>query len=619
MNTFIETLSLMKRLPPVRQFRLSTPGMLPEGIAAKSFSGQQTNEPQTKYYIWKLAQSKQVVDRIIVIVSRECMNDRIPELDSQTTYEFYRAAILQYLEGFVEENDFFRAWLSENHNGSPAAYLDAVMKPIMIPERMESAEWRGIVDLITKEKEADRLNLYFDFTGGSRVASLISLLLLRVIEEAKDAAVRQIIYSDLQDPNDPKLVDCTGNYAILTSLERIAAAATGDEKVTKIVEELVRLGLEDEKALEGTKEVDSIKNEADYGIRKEAKEKIGKNAAEIGKSLTDASGLAAGVKQKALKQATDKSKESAFATLMRRKDADLIKDFHEEIMGLLLDRNVLTFLEKRNQNRAKERLKELVKANGDYADGVVWTWKEYNKKAGRPESVSYPIGVYPQLLRSIEALDRDPKLTPTEALAELCNLRQKGYKNAMTHRFRWYSPKGFTKENSVQFMRYLKTHGIDELSFDYVELTEMQSIFFNLGFPFVCTLNSEVLPEVSEYYNKLAKALMERLEALQSSDPEAYGKRLKELLTQKGEISAEVPFMVKMSQWSINASRFSSEQEQEVFVKTLCERIEKVRPYRNAIAHNLDTPFRKPLAQKAIAEEIRGWLREYEERFTEKR
>lgn len=614
MNTFIETLSLMKHLPPIREFRLASRGMLPAGTESQSFSGQQTNEPQTKYYIWKLAQAGQVLDRIIVIVSGECMNDRIPELDNQTTYEFYYAAILRYLESFRTENVFFGSWLSERYGGNAAEYLSTVIMPITIPERMESAEWRSIIDLISEKNESDRLNLYFDFTGGSRVANLISLLLLRVIEESKDAAVCQVIYSDLQDPTDPKLVDCTNNYSILTSLERIAVASTGEEKVTKIVDELIRMGLEDEKAREGTKEADSARNKANSAIRKEEKAEAGKAAIAIDNNNSGSNGLAAGFKKQAVKEAKEKSKESVFTALGRRKDEALIKDFHEEIMGLLLDEQVLCFNEKKGNKKPKDRLKELMKANSDFVEGC-WTWREFNQKTRQSESVSYTVGVYPQLKRCIEALYMDSGLAPAEALRQLCDVTRVDYQNAVEHRFNWYSPKGFTIRNTLDFMSYLKEHDIDEMDFSYVDLTQIQSVYYNLGFPFICSTNSEILRDISDYYIREAKTFIRRLEDLRNGNPEAYNKQLKTLLAEPDQLELEVPFMVRMRQWSVSEKRLPSKPEREVFLKTLCERIEKVRPYRNAISHNLSNTFREPAAQKAIAAEIRTWLKEYENRF----
>ena len=614
MNTFIETLSLMKRVPPVREFRLAAPDMLPAGSTARCFSGQQTNEPQTKYYIWKLAQSREVLDRIIVIVTEKCMNDPVPDHDGLTTYGFYKAAILRFLESFAAENTFFRDFLLEHHGGSAAAYLNAILMPVTIPERMESAEWRGIVDLIIDSQDAEHFNLYFDFTGGSRLASLISLLLLRIIEEAKDATVRQIVYSDLQELNDPKLVDCTSNYSILTSLERIAVASAGDEKVAKITEELIRMGLEDEAAREGAKQVDSVRNQAKSGIRKVDKNEAGKAAEAIARKASSSKGLASGVRNKAALEAKIQSKESVFAALGRRGDEQLIKDFHEEIMGLLLDEEVLCFTERRSNKKPKDRLKELMKANSDYVEGC-WTWKENGRMSGARESVSYPVGVYPQLRRFLEALDKNAGLTPIEALRQLCDVTREDYRNAIAHRFLWYFPKGFTSKNTASFMNYLIEQEIDEMKYSYVDLVEIQSVYYNLGFPFVCSTNSEIRKDISDYYLRKAKAFAARLEDLQGRDQAAYRKRLKELLSDPNSLEVEVPIMVRMQQWSANVNRIPEQQEREDFVKTLCERIEKVRPYRNAVAHNLKNQFRDTAAQKRIAEEIRSWLKEYETRF----
>lgn len=615
MNCYIETLSLMKKVFPPRQFRLDDQAMVPSGAGERRFSGQQTNEPQTKYYIWKLAQQKQVLDRIIVIVTKECVEDLVESTEGQTSFQFYQLAIVQFLNELCEENTFFKYWLQKHHGGNAEAYLQAIMKPVMIPERMETAYWRSIISMISERPEKEPLHLYFDFTGGSRVASLISLLLLRTIEGSQGAEVRQVIYSDVQDPNDPKLVECTGNYAIVSSLEQIAvASAGGEDSSSKITDALILLGIADDTEKAVSQRIDDARGLAEAALRKSdqahAKEMV--SAVDLGAKSTTS--IAGGYQRKVLESARAASNTSAFQKLCKRNDATLIKDFHEEIMGILMDEKVIRFTGKTGKKDPKDKLKELLKINQEYYEKTLF-WFEFDRRTGRSERVSYPAGVCPQVHRWLETLSFNPQMKPLDVLQAFCDVRREEYVCAVN---RLTYVNGINARNAERYLQYLEEHHIEPNEYDFFDVDDWQRVYFNLGFPFACVFNSTVYPEISNYYLQKAKRLMKMLEAQQLQDPNVYSDTLKRLLSEPDKLEMEIPLMVKMSQWSVEQTIFASPAEANSFVTTLCSRIEQVRPYRNAVAHNLENEYRRPERQRDIADRIRGWLEEYDVRFAAK-
>ena len=605
MNCYIETLSLMRTVFPPMNFRMASTGMCPQGAEARSFPGQQTNEPQTKYYIWKLAQSNQVLDRILVLVTKECMEQPIEVVGNLTTYEFYVEAIRCYLEELAKENIFFGKWLSETYAGDTSAYLKNTLKPVMVPERMDSAEWRRIVSMITEKDAEEKLELYFDFTGGSRVASLISLLLLRIIEEANHAVVKQVIYSDVQNRDDPKLVDCTRNYAILTSLERIAVANTAGEKATrKIVDELVKMGLSDESELTGTEAIDRVQQNADCALRKREREAVREDLSAAERSIKDSSGLAKGFKNNAIQKAKTVNSESPFRSLSKRKDLILV--FHEEIMGILLDLQIV------HSKLRKDRLVELMKANSDYSEDL-WRWNRFNPKTRKYDiGESALVGVYPQLKKWLKLLAAQPSQSAWDVIEQQTDVRLPEYARIVDNRRFLNSA---TKKHTADFVKYLKEKEIASADYAYEQLAGMERVYLNLGFPFPCCYRGELYYEISNYYLDRTVALFDELEQIRQKDVNAYQERMAKLQSVPGELERAVPFMMKMKQWSWSQEKFSSPEAAERFAKELFERIEEVRRYRNAIAHKLENKYSDPVLQEELAKKIRIWLQEYEERF----
>lgn len=610
MNCYIETLSLIKKLPAEDYiYRVENKKMLPEEFDVVCFKGKQTNETPTQYYIWSLAHKQEVIDRMIILVTKECMNNALSETGNRTTYQYYFDKMVEYIYDLANENSFIRTYLEEKYNGSAEKYLNDIIRVVMVPEKMDTNEWKDIVSAITEyDNDSESIKLYFDFTGGSRVASLISLLLLRIIE-IQNADVKQIIYADAQVWEDKKLTDCTESYEILSHIENIANANDSKEKTAeRIMQELIKMGLAAEEDLSSMKDFDRKASDATENLKKRSEQETAKEEEKLKSDIELSKGLAKAVKQKSFDQTHKYNRMSGFEKLKetRKKPSDLIKDFHEEIFNILYDYEIITYNNSNPSDRRDPKLliRNAIKANEDYY------YKIWQSGKNTRES-----GVIPELKKWLKTLKNNNGFTPLKTLERNKNIKLKYYEENVNRKF---FVKGITAQRSGNFEKYLSDHNIDICGESFYKLSTWERVYYNYGFPFMCMSvgsGNDDYPEIMDYYNNQAEILMQRLEELQSGNQIEYKKELHRLLDTPGALEEAVPYMIDMKIWSVNEEKFYSSGDVSGFIKTLCERIEKVRPYRNAIAHNLDNDFRNSDKQRVIADEIRNWLDEYEIKF----
>ena len=124
--------------------------------------------------------------------------------------------------------------------------------------------------------------------------------------------------------------------------------------------------------------------------------------------------------------------------------------------------------------------------------------------------------------------------------------------------------KGLAETHTNAFAEYLiqsNTEVDSELPVEiFKEYSRLQIIYFNCGFPFMCmgTNNSEMYPEIKDYYLEKVENLMMSLEELRSQNKSLYIKRLNELLKNPVALEEEIPYMVEMSVWDANKEKFNS-------------------------------------------------------------
>lgn len=553
------------------------------------YHGRQTNEATTKYLIDRLADSGKLFDKFLILVTDECVSIEVPVLGDITTFEYYSDLMKEYLRERIVKSAALQEEIEKNYNGEISYYLNSAFCKISVSDEMA----RDILKNINTDSGNE---LYLDFTGGSRISCLVSFLLMKVLE-ARNSEVKEIVYGDILS-NPKRIVDCTYHYDLLKCIENLAKA---NGSSVKIMSELKRMKLVDKFNASKIRDLDDMESFFDNKLipseedKKSTQEKID----EIIDSIED---TAKGFVLEKKRRITEKQSISGYTKLLSKRDRDLIKDFNESIIELLLDSKAICFTGKPDRFLSeKDIVLNLIKANDFY-------YCNYDKNdKGR--------GLVFTLKQWIKDLDSDTNKDPIKHY----------YQKADVAMYSWFEPpypRKISLDKTKDFLKYLKNANekIKIKETDPFEcfrvISQLQLVYFNMGFPFMCTGvggDDRIYLEISEHYTTDVKEFMRSLSALKKANCEEYRDKLKQLL-KDGAIERAIPYWIPKQRLSVG-SMFTSNEEKEEFVKTLYSRLEKVRPYRNVIAHNLHNEYSDPAKQSGIAEEIRTWLTGYREKF----
>ena len=604
MNYFIETISLIpKHL---------TPEMFKETeyltTAETSFKGKHTNEGPSKYLMWCLAKEGKLFDKVIMLVTKECVEIPVQAVYGKTTCEYYVDSMKEYIKQLSVEFDSIKNRLDSNYGGNVDEYIHKVFKQVLIPSDPSEKESGEIAKAIIPNDEIieGKIDMHLDFTGGSRVASLISLLLVRMLEAA-GSKVKRIVYGNILDM-PTRIVDLTESYEyLLEPIENIAKARLSDSS-SDIIAEFKKFGLATDDDIKDASQIDQKKEEASRNLKKKSDDKIKLDEDELDKLSSKSSGVAGAIKKQNTEKAKASNVASPFTKLLAFNDEKLIVDFYEEVFGILYDLNViLCTVSEVSADKQKEMIKNTIKANDSY-------YIKYNKKG---KEIA---GVLQKTKKWIALLRDNPHYEPLKTLRSKSKITAKEYEYVSSMNY----VKGLSETHTNAFAEYLIQSNTEvncELPFDiFKEYARLQRIYFNCGFPFMCmgTNNNEMYPEIKDFYFEKVESLMASLSELHSKNRNLYTKRLNELLKNTTALEKEIPYMVEMSVWEANEEKFNSDADKKEFITTLCERIEKVRPYRNAISHKAANEYSDLSAQKSMAAQIREWLYEYENAFGSK-
>lgn len=626
MNIFIETLSLYSRERSEEIYRVADNSMLPKGMKVDDigFTGRQTNEAPTKYIIWSLAQRKEVLDKIYIINSNETIGNELPFINYNTTYTYYRESIIQYIKKLAQENEFLLNYLkdhfadyeSKGYTSDAEYYFYSVVDiDTVVTDKVVTGKWKRIVTEISSFSDAD---LYFDFTGGSRLASLTSMFILRWAE-SDSTSIKQVIYSDIiTNPQKPKIVDCTDTYRVMGKISS-AEAAPKDRKRQRRIEVGTELGLNDDEDKRYAEILDKAETDADNDLSGKSDEDIKRIEKELIQNVAD-SKYGKQEANKVIKDLVDSYKKTPFrkilekllkaksarnadysniniSTLGRAKIENFINGFYEEFIVALYNAKIINICVE--ADKPEDWLKGVIKANNDYyysINGnrgvipVVKTWLRFSRNQS-------PIKVYSRNTRIDNSF----------------------YPNKVNG---WSSLFGVSSKHNQQFLEYLKNEQhIDYSKLSFEKVSEYQRVYFNYGFPFMMVYRgkSMIFPEIMKQYLECTKVFFENLERLRTTNFRKYTQTINRYLTGKDDIELEneIPFVNEVADaWSYNYD-IIPEAHRKNFVKKMSDRLEIVRPYRNAIAHRVsyDNEYRQLEKQIRIVEQIVEWLLEYDVMF----
>ncbi len=583
MKTLITMLSLIKdvgygRTLPVYEYKTQD---------GNKYAGRQTNEAPASFFISSLASGGELFGRFMVFASYECLFDPIQCVGGLTTIEYYKSVIKEKVSKEAEANPVIADIIEREYSGSLDEYINESVRifPVGDSEDVSSIGKcfvSALEEIVENEKDYGN-SLYIDFTGGSRTSSMLLIMMARLFE-AINADVRQVVYASIFN-NHPEIQDITDIYKTLTYLEDIAKNDSG----ANILKNLRKLEITDDdsflKALTDSEENRRNLSEKYTGVPKSENFEI---------DLSHADGLTKALFKKQKERDKETAAKSPYDKMIERPDTALIKDFHSSIMAVLGEAGVIVVKDQRE-----------LAANDAYYSGI-----EKPKRNG----------VIPAVKSWLVHLKENTALDPQSYWFDQSRLRVLGEDE-------WeypYFPMKISRRMSDDFLRFLKIikpfKDPFEDDFDLVaDFTKIQTVYFNYGFPYACTGVSNDAREyrdISQYYKKLVKELMDFLSKLRKRDPNAYRKELENLTGSDAELGKKIPYYLGCM--TAGDRFFESDAEKESFLREFCERLEIVRPYRNAVAHNLDNEYSDSKRQKAIAASIREWLEEYRNRFLTK-
>ncbi len=627
MNCFIETLSFLRTNLDVNKFSEKSFSTPKENLIIR---GKQTNEAPSKYLMWCLANEGKLFDKTTILVTEECIGEkyRIPGLNNRTTYEYYLDEMKRYLCDLAEEFSEIKDILRQRYNGSVDYYIKNTFDCVLVPSNPSEKESKSIVESVVFDNESngERIRLSLDFTGGSRVASLIALLLVRILE-ITNAELDKVVYANiLTEPFE--IVDLSDSYNLLKRVENIAKAkSVGSNQ--ELIKELKKMQLVTEKDVDTAEELDIKSEKAARNLKKMSEEKQKEQKNELDDITKKAQGIAKMVFKDGTGRIISSNKTSPFKKLLQKNgkdktDREIIIDFHEEIISILWDLDIISYFDDKGNKKPwqLQEIKNAIKANDLYYSKYIKYKDRYTKKF-----ITEECGVTTVVKKWLKKLESNDKYEPINNLNHhLRIINKEEYGQEYRYKKEKYLRGGISAERTDDFFRYLDENnvilkGTTEKE-RFIELIRIQRVYYNCGFPFMCMsanlTNDKSYPEIMNYYLEKTESLMNFLQSLYVTDKKAYKELLSELINNDSVLEEHIPYMVEMPVWTINVEKFLSKEAGAEFIRELCIRIEKVRPYRNAIAHNLENKFADIRKIKTIAKEIKEWVTEYDKMFTQK-
>lgn len=203
-----------------------------------AYKGLQTNIAATKYVVCSLKKEQEKLTKIIMLCSEEVLTNNLnngitfpADGTELTTYEYYTNTISKWLSdnGYSDEeikNIFVKIPL-ENIN--PGAWQE-MSEPLKEVKRLFGIE--------TGKNSSENGNLYIDYTGGARSASMLIIFFAKMLQR-DGMTVKKVLYSNIiRGQKINQIEDCIDTYNLFDLLEAQTEARFGktdkaQEYVTK--------------------------------------------------------------------------------------------------------------------------------------------------------------------------------------------------------------------------------------------------------------------------------------------------------------------------------------------------------------------------------------------------
>lgn len=201
-----------------------------------TYKGVSQLEAGTKYYLQKLALKKEKIDKIVILSSKEALNNKEEEYDNSSAVEVYKSRVISFIKH--EEVNCFGAddknkCLEESLFVGRDLYSDDVESLFTILSEQNRVEL-----LLNAAQEirnvSESINLYLDMQGGDRnaipsissVATLLSDLQVTIIERVSVAFNKNNKVQPIRN-----VMDDYNSYDLVTAYQIFREYGSGDQLV----------------------------------------------------------------------------------------------------------------------------------------------------------------------------------------------------------------------------------------------------------------------------------------------------------------------------------------------------------------------------------------------------
>ena len=451
----------------------------------KAYVGAQTNEAVSKYLIDYLESTGQRLYKIIMLCTKEVLEQRLNQIDGKTTYQFYCEKIIEFLKQkgiSVDEKELF---VTVSYFPQENDSIDQIIEPL---------------EEIIKSTEGDneRQNLYVDFTGGIRSAALTLVFACRILQ-SYGIKVEKILYSNI---GTRRIEECTRTYRLFDYLS-IQLEKEYDTE-TRIVEYLdYELAGENKQRIFDLIERWKRANKAKRTNRKEEYAKEVKELSEYQDVKIDQFGP-----RNIIEHIMNENRELADCpeqvdlyllkkALEKKDDEEALKIFREKIVSIMLSNNIIRNTKGRNNKEVKETevINELM--------GAYYYYGYYPKEKCRVKTDKKTF--IETVKEYIKYLGKELDCPPKEI--------QKKYRGESFYCLRDYLDKDIPKYglSNSKFVEdkcnAVIIPQIQKMAVGKISVAEcvaysqkMQRIYTGYGYPFACTYNNRLFDGYDELY-----------------------------------------------------------------------------------------------------------------------
>ncbi len=570
------------------------------------YEGMQTNEAVTKYLSDYLHEQGTKLTKIILLCSKEVLNNKLEIAGQRTTLEYYQEAIWDYLEKYRDDykdpQQLFQTIPLMSENGQTAEEIVAPIKQVLEIAEHTSAD-------------ADK-HLYVDFTGGLRNSALTLVFACRILQ-SMGVGVDKILYSNI---NSKSVEECTKTYEYFEQFEYLVKKQYAPDNFDRYDESIKKLPQNERNALnavvsqlKGIQEktdLNQLNKVADSSIETIARFNQVKADIEKGPVSESAKTMLNRLEEdirESVQVIADQSKYPELPIIeeaLRKGQYDkALNLYREKIISILYKGQIIKVGSRFLKNRANSKEKELNEYSITQEIIGVYCYYEHPDA-----SRTYPHKTFMDaVLYALNQLNRTPDLPPKTVISK--SMGDSFYD------ITWYlennriPSKSFLHNDfsrnicNTQILPHIKAdYGIIDIN-DFVDkYNKLDRIYMCYGFPFAATYDKwflngydqayrDILEDgincLQDFYDQKYNAAVQRMLQCFPEEHFTYKTLIAALLDSRYSRMLHILFPFRLNKRSVQSTSLKNEQWDDFiysFVKSFC----LIKNVRNKKIHKSD-------------------------------